>query len=99
MAIGLFMTSFVTLFDLLYFMGLDTYVSSYFILPFTNLFEDFISMRYTVIVYSVLNAKITPDSVEATIISILTGVNNLGFGVIGSYHGTLWAGALGIEKH
>lgn len=94
------MTTLTSGFDLLFYMGFHDYIgiSPYIFILFTNLFEDLISMRYTIIAYSVINANITPSKVEASIFSILAGVTNLGFGVIGSLHGNFWASFLELRK-
>ena len=100
MGIGMLLTTITTIFDLLFYLRVYEYiyVSPFIFILFTNIFEDFITMRYCIIMYSVVNAKVTPHSVEASIFSLLAGCSNLGFGVLGSYHGTFWANLLNLSK-
>ena len=55
-------------------------------------------MRYAIIANGVINARITPNAVEASIFAILTGLSNLGFGLIGSLMGTFWCNLLDINR-
>lgn len=91
--IGLMITTITTVGDILFAFRINLAIGipDWFFLPFTNLFEDFINMRYTVIAHGVINARISPESVEATVFAVLTGCSNLGFGMLGSFFGTYLA--------
>jgi hypothetical protein len=99
MAFGTLLTSLTTLGDLLWVLKVYDYigVNQYVFLIITNLFEDFVGLKYGILANSVINARITPHSVEATIFAVLTGMNNLGFGVLGPLLGNFWAEVLGIN--
>jgi hypothetical protein len=55
-------------------------------------------MRYTFIATGVICARITPNSVEATVYSLFAGMGNLGFGVLGGLFGNFWAIMLQIDE-
>lgn len=99
MGIGLALTTITTIFDLLFVLRWNTYIyiHDYIFVLFTNLFEDFIHMRYIFIATGVICARITPNSVEATVFSLFAGMGNLGFGVIGGLLGNFWAVMLSID--
>ena len=99
MGIAVLFTTVTTFFDIAFIQRWNThlYIPDYIFILFTNLFEDFISMRYAIIANGVINARITPDSVEASIFAILTGMSNLGFGLVGTMMGTMWSSWLGID--
>ncbi|CDW79847.1 folate-biopterin transporter family [Stylonychia lemnae] len=100
MAIAILLTSFTTFFDLAFVLRWNTYIyiPDYIFILFTNLFEDFIGMRYSIIANGVINARLTPDAVEASVFAIFTGLSNLGFGLIGSMMGTYWSNLLNINR-
>lgn len=100
MSIAILMTTITTFFDIALVLRWNTYlyIPDYIFILFTNLFEDFISMRYAIIANGVINARITPNSVEASIFAILTGLSNLGFGLVGTVMGTVWSSVLNINK-
>lgn len=63
MGIGLALTIITTLADLAFVMRWNelVYLNDYVFVLFTNLFEDFIHMRYICIATGVIQAKITPN--------------------------------------
>jgi len=100
MAIAVLWTTVTTFFDLAFVLRWNTYIyiPDYIFILFTNLFEDFIGMRYSIIANGVINARITPNAVEASVFAILTGLSNLGYGLIGSLMGTFWCNLLDINR-
>jgi len=99
MAIALILTTISTFFDILLVLRINTLFlipDSIFIL-FTNLFEDFLNSRYQSIANGVINARVTPHAIEATMFALFTGVSNLGFGVIGNIFGSYLAEILSIN--
>mmetsp|Transcript_7718 Transcript_7718/g.7135 ORF Transcript_7718/g.7135 Transcript_7718/m.7135 type:complete len:233 (+) Transcript_7718:839-1537(+) len=98
--IGLTISFVTTFFDLLLYLRFFEYigVSKYIFILFTNIFEDFISMRYIIIATTVVCARVTPNYIEASIFALLIGISNLGFGVCASIHGNFWANVLNINN-
>lgn len=96
MAVALALTTITTIFDILFVLRWNKYIyiHDYIFVLFTNLFEDFIHMRYICIATGVICAKITPNSVEATVYSLFAGMGNLGFGVLGGLFGNFLANVL-----
>jgi len=99
-AVGIGMTVFFTFFDFLFYMEVYKYLgwSPKVFIYLTNIVEDYLTVRYSVIAYSVVNARITPITIEASIFAALVGVALFGFGVLGTLHGTAWALYLGLSK-
>ena len=100
MASAILLTSITTFFDLLFVMKAYDYlyINKYVFLVFTNMFEDFLGFKYSIICNGVIHTRITPHSVEATVLSVLGGMSNFGFGVFGPITGNLWAYFFGIDK-
>ena len=101
MAIAISMTILTTLFDLLLVLRVNVMfgINDFVFLAFTNMLEDFLGFRYAIVPNGVINTRITPHSVEGTVLSVLTGMSNLGFGVLGPLVGNVWAYYLGIDKN
>ena len=100
MIFWLLMTTFSTIFDVLLYKEVDKLlgINAFVFTLFTNIFEDCMHMKYTIVTYCTINAKVTPRSVEATIFSVLTGLGNFSFGVIGSLYGAFICTSLGINS-
>jgi len=98
-AIAFMITTLTTISDIIFVMGLHRhfYINDYVFLLITNLFEDMISNRYTIICSGVVHTRIAPQAVEATVLALLAGASNLGFGVLGPIFGNFWAYMLGLN--
>ena len=99
MGIALLLTTITTAFDIAFVLRLNQYlyINDYVFLFFTNLFEDFLSTRFIIIANGVINARITPNNIEASILAIFTGLGNLGFGLIGTLMGNFWGSYFRID--
>jgi hypothetical protein len=99
MAISFLMTTFNTLFDIIIATRVNLLfgIHDYWLLGFTNLFEDFLGVRYCTIVQGVIAAKVAPKSIEASIMALIAGMSNCGFGVVAPFFGNLCSYGLGIN--
>ena len=99
-AIAFMITTLTTVTDIIFVMGLHRrfYINDYVFLLCTNLFEDMLSNRYTIICAGVVHMRIAPQAVEATVLALLAGASNLGFGVVGPIFGNFWAYMLGLSS-
>ena len=61
-------------------------------------FEDFLTTKYTLIANSIVNSRITPTAIEASVFALLTGMINFGK-LFANLHGNLWAYILGIDEN
>lgn len=100
MGFAILLTTVTTVFDYAFVRrwNLVIGIPDYIFLLFTNLLEDFVGIRFALFANGVINARITPHSVEASIYAIITGLSNLGFGVVGTLFGTYVSDALGINQ-
>lgn len=74
MAVGLGLTTFSTVFDLLFVLRVNEWmgIPDMVFLLLSNNFEDFMQTRYIFIASGVINARITPKNIEATVYSLFT---------------------------
>ena len=101
MSLAVLLTAITTFFDILFVLRVNVIlgINDYLFLAFTNMLEDFLGFRYSIVANGVLYTRITPQSIEGTIVSVFAGFSNFGFGVIGPLFGNLWASLLGIDKN
>lgn len=99
MGVSILLTTITTVFDIMYVLRVhEGILNDYVMLIFTNLLEDLVNMRFSNLPQMVINGKVTPKSIEATVFAVFAGMSNLGYGVVAPIIGNLIASALGINK-